>query len=194
MRRLLVSPGHLLPAVLTRIAREVEHARAGGAGRIRAKLNGLDDPEVVRALYGASQAGVDIDLSVRGICTLRPGVPGLSERIRVQSLVGRFLEHARIYHFGNGGADEYFIGSADWRSRNLRRRVEVVAPVTADACRRTLDLILEQELSDPSAWVLAQDGSYRQVQNVPIGDPATAQVRAFATGRPPVEVEEVWTG
>jgi polyphosphate kinase len=116
---------------------------------------------VIQALYRASQAGVDIDLVVRGICTLRPGVPGLSERIRVVSILGRFLEHARIYHFANGGeAEEYYIGSADWRPRNLRRRVEVVAPVFDPVARRTLDNILTRELTATNSWLLRPDGGY----------------------------------
>jgi polyphosphate kinase len=194
LRRLLVAPEHLLPGLLERIGREAEHARSRRPARIRAKLNGLDDPEVIRALYDASQAGVEIDLLVRGLCTLKPGVAGLSERIRVRSIVGRFLEHARIYHFGNGGADEYLIGSADWRSRNLRRRVEVVASVLDPECRARLDAILARELEDPSAWELAADGSYRQAQALPVGDPATAQARAIAPPNPAAEEETVWTG
>jgi polyphosphate kinase len=169
-------------------------ARAGRPARIRAKLNGLDDPEVIRALYDASQAGVEIDLMVRGLCTLKPGVAALSERIRVRSIVGRFLEHARIYHFGNDGADEYLIGSADWRSRNLRRRVEVVASVLDPVCRARLDAILTRELDDPSAWALAADGSYHQARALPVGDPDTAQARAIVPPTPAAEQETVWTG
>jgi polyphosphate kinase len=163
LRHLLVAPAGLLDGLLALIEREAAHARAGRGGRIRAKLNGLADVTVIQALYRASQAGVDVDLVVRGICTLRPGVPGLSERIRVVSILGRFLEHARIYHFGNGRADEYYIGSADWRPRNLRRRVEVVAPVFDGAARAQLDRILETELTLPEAWLLSADGSYEQV-------------------------------
>lgn len=159
-RRLLVAPGSLLPGFIRLIEREGEHARAGRGGRIRAKLNGLADAEIIAALYGASRAGVAIDLSVRGICALRPGVPGLSERIRVRSILGRFLEHARIFAFDNGGSPEYFIGSADWRPRNLRRRVEVVAPVADPACRARLESILRLELEDPTAWELRPDGRY----------------------------------
>jgi polyphosphate kinase len=159
-RTLLVAPNFLLPALLARIEREAEHARAGRPARIRAKLNGLSDAKVVDALYRASRAGVDIDLIVRSLCTLRPGVPGLSERISVISGLGRFLEHARIYHFANGGEDDYYIGSADWRPRNLRRRVEVAVPVRdPDACTR-LDRILELELADPTAWELRESGEY----------------------------------
>jgi polyphosphate kinase len=159
-RRLLVSPGALLPRLLELIAREAEHARAGRAAGIRAKLNGLDDPEVIEALYAASQAGVPVALVVRGICCLRPGAAGLSERIRVVSILGQFLEHARVLHFTNGGADEYYIGSADWRSRNLRRRVEVVAPIEDPGCQAQLDRVLTVELDDPTAWELRSDGAY----------------------------------
>jgi polyphosphate kinase len=184
LRRLLVAPEHLLPGLLERIAREADHARQGRPGRIRAKLNGLDEPDVIRALYAASAAGVEVDLMVRGLCTLKPGVAGLSSRIRVRCLIGRFLEHARIYHFGNDGADEYFIGSADWRSRNLRRRVEVATPVLDLACRQRLDLMLTRELADPSAWELGSDGEYRQRQSLPVGDPATAQAQAILVAHP----------
>ncbi len=194
LRRLLVAPEHLLPSLLARIGREAEHARARRPARIRAKLNGLDDPEIIRALYEASQAGVEIDLIVRGLCTLKPRVAGLSDRIRVRSIVGRFLEHARIYHFANDGADDYLIGSADWRSRNLRRRVEVVASVLDPASRARLDAILTRELEDPSAWELAGDGSYRQAQALPVGDPATAQARATVPLARATEEETVWTG
>ncbi len=159
-RRLLVAPTNMLDRFLALIAREAEHARAGRGGRIRAKLNGLADCTVIGALYRASQAGVDVDLVVRGICMLRPGIPGLSEQIRVVSVLGRFLEHARIYHFANGGAPEYFVGSADWRPRNLRRRVEVITPVDDPAARARLDAILDGELADPDAWGLESDGSY----------------------------------
>jgi polyphosphate kinase len=159
-RSLLVSPNFLLPTLLAHIERESEHARAGRPARIRAKLNGLSDAKVVDALYRASRAGVEIDLIIRSLCTLRPGVPDLSERIRVISGLGRFLEHARVYHFGNGGDDEYYIGSADWRPRNLRRRVEVVAPIRDADARARLDRILEVELADPTAWELGPEGGY----------------------------------
>jgi polyphosphate kinase len=167
-RRIAVGPEGLLPWLLERIDREAEHARAGRAARIRAKLNGLADTEVVQALYRASRAGVTIELIVRGLCILRPGVPGHSDRIRVVSRLGRFLEHARIYHFGgDGGRDEYYIGSADWRPRNLRRRVEVVAPVTDSVARATLDQMLTRELADPDAWALESDGGYARIGGAP---------------------------
>ncbi|HET8834681.1 MAG TPA: polyphosphate kinase 1 [Gemmatimonadales bacterium] len=191
LRRLLVAPEHLGPGLLERIAREAAHARAGRGGRIRAKLNGVDNPELIRALYDASGAGVEIDLIVRGLCTLKPGVPGRSERIRVRGAVGRFLEHARIYHFANAGDDEYFIASADWRTRNLHHRVEVAAPVLEPECRRRLADILAQELADPSAWVLASDGSYHQQVSLAVGDAATAQAIAMNQR---TEGEVVWAG
>jgi polyphosphate kinase len=191
LRRLLVAPEHLRRGLLDRIAREAGHARAGQSARIRAKLNGLDDPEIIRALYEASAAGTEIDLIVRGLCTLKPGVPGLSDRIRVRGTVGRFLEHARIYHFANAGDDEYFIASADWRSRNLRRRVEVAAPVIDPVARRRLADILAQELADPSAWELGPDGSYRQRTSLAVGHPATAQMIAMDQRS---EKEVVWAG
>src|SRR5690606_12224903 len=122
---LLVAPFNMRERFLELIAREAEHARAGKGGHIRVKINGLTDPEMIAALYRASAAGVRCELIVRGICCLRPGVPGLSENISVRSILGRFLEHARIFEFGNAGEAEYFIGSADWRPRNLGRRVEV---------------------------------------------------------------------
>ena len=162
-RALLVAPGHLLPGILDLIEREGAHARAGRPARITAKLNGLSDPDVVRALYRASQDGVEIDLIVRGICTLRPGVPGRSERIRVRSLAGRFLEHSRVYRFTNGGDARYFIGSADLRPRNLRRRVELLVPVTASEHRQMLDELLHGCLENPAAWLLGPDGDYTRV-------------------------------
>ena len=158
----LVAPHQLLPAVLALIAREAAHARAGRQAGISIKVNGLADPEIVEALYLASNAGVRIDLVVRGICTLRPGVPRQSDRIRVVSVVGRFLEHSRIYRFANGGAPAMFIGSSDLRPRNLRRRVELLVPVAEpDHCAR-LERIMDLYLRDETAWVLQQDGSYHR--------------------------------
>jgi polyphosphate kinase len=191
LRRLLVAPEHLGRGLMGRIAREAAHARAGRGGRIRAKLNGIDDPELIRALYAASAAGVEIDLIVRGLCTLKPGVPGVSDRIRVRGGIGRFLEHARIYHFANAGDDEYFIASADWRTRNLHRRVEVATPVLEAECRRRLAGILAQELADPSAWTLAPDGSYHQQVSLAVDDPRTAQAIAMNQA---TEEEVVWAG
>jgi len=176
-RQILVAPTYLAKRLVELIDREAAHARAGRDARIRAKLNGLADPEIITALYRASQAGVDIALVVRGVCTLRPGVVGLSERIRVVSVLGRFLEHARIYHFANGDAGEYYIGSADWRPRNLRQRVEVVTPVRDAACRSRLDAILAAELDDPTAWDLDSDGSYHRRAPAPGGESRSFQER-----------------
>ncbi len=158
----LAAPHRLLPALLERIAREASNARAGLPAGIAIKVNGLADREVVRALYQASQAGVRVELIVRGICTLRPGVPGSSESIRVVSIVGRLLEHSRIYRFANGGDPEYLIGSSDLRPRNLRRRVEVLVPVLDPAHRARLDLILARYLEDATGWELEASGTYRQ--------------------------------
>jgi polyphosphate kinase len=135
----------------------------------------MSDPDVVRALYRASRDGVEIDLVVRGICTLRPGIPGRSERIRVESVVGRFLEHSRIYRFANGGDPRYFIGSADLRPRNLRRRVELVVPIENAHHRRLLDDILRLYTADPTAWDLQADGSYVARQG---GTPAQSRLAA----------------
>jgi polyphosphate kinase len=161
-RELLGAPTHLLSGFVAMIEREAANARAGKPARITAKMNGLSDPDVVRALYRASQDGVEIDLVVRGICTLRPGTPGRSSRIRVASVVGRFLEHSRVYRFENGGDVRHFIGSADLRPRNLRRRVELLAPVKNAALRARLDDILSRYVNDGTAWELTADGEYVQ--------------------------------
>ncbi len=158
----LVAPHQLLTGLLERIEREIEHARAGKPARITIKINGLGDREMVHAFERASQAGVQVELIVRGICTLRPGVAGVSERIRVTSIVGRLLEHSRIYRFENDGNPEYLIGSSDLRSRNLRRRVEVLVPVPGALFQSQLDGILHAYLRDGTAWELASDGEYRQ--------------------------------
>jgi polyphosphate kinase len=156
----LISPKQLLPELVAKIEREAAHARAGRGGRIRMKVNGLSDPDIVNALVRASRDGVKIDLVVRGVCTLRPGVPGVSEGITIVCAMGRFLEHSRIFHFGNAGHDEYFIGSADMRPRNLRRRVELVVPVMTPDNRAELEETLDRYLKDPTAWVLGADGAY----------------------------------
>jgi polyphosphate kinase len=179
-RQCLVSPNALLTGLLERIEREAAHARAGRPGHIRMKVNGLADRELVQALYRAAKAGVDIDLVVRGICTLCPGVPGISDRIRVVSILGRFLEHARIYFFANDGKPEYFIGSADLRPRNLRRRVEVLVPIHDAGQRSRLDTILDAELGDPTGWEMAPDGSYRRQRNAEPGGHSGAQAYFMA--------------
>jgi polyphosphate kinase len=145
------------------IDREIDCHQRGNNGRIVAKMNQLEDPEIIRALYRASQAGVAIDLIVRGFCCLRPEVPGVSDNIRVISIIGRFLEHSRIYYFHNGGQEEFYIGSADWMSRNLDNRVEAVTPVESKELCGQLRRILEVCLSDNRlAWELQSDGHYLQ--------------------------------
>lgn len=161
-RPLLVAPITLAEDTLALIAREAEHARVGRSAHIIAKMNALIDPRTIDALYTASQAGVKIDLIVRGMCTLRPGVAGLSENIRVRSIVGRFLEHTRIFWFANGDTPQIFAGSADWMQRNLYERCEVVFPVEDASCARRLrEEILEAYLRDEvKARLMQPDGSY----------------------------------
>jgi len=159
---LLVAPLTMAENFLQLIRREGEHAAAGRPARIVAKMNALLEPSVIEAMYAASQAGVEIDLIIRGVCTLRPGVKGLSENIRVRSIVGRFLEHSRIFHFANGGRDEIYLGSADWMPRNLFERCEVVFPVKDKVARARLhDEILPAYLADVAkARLMQEDGSY----------------------------------
>lgn len=160
-RKMLVAPHSMRARFIELIRRETEHAKAGRPCGIRAKMNQLQDPEIIRELYQANQAGVPISLNVRGLCCLRPGVPGLSENIKVFSVVGRFLEHSRIYSFVNGGNPEYFIGSSDWMKRNLDRRVETIAPVLSDAIKQQLAAILDvYDRDNSSAWDCMPDGSY----------------------------------
>jgi len=175
-RRLLVAPQGLRSGILALIARETAHARAGRLARIVAKMNAVVDHEVIDALYAASTAGVTVDLIVRGICCLRPGVPELSERIRVISVIGRFLEHSRVWMFENGGATEFYIGSADWMPRNLDRRVEVVTPVQSASHQAQLRSVLEICLADDrSAWELASSGAYWQRRPDGSGERSTHQ-------------------
>ena len=149
--------------MLSLIHRESEYARNGHHARIVAKMNALVDPRMIVALYKAAQAGVQIDLIVRGMCCLRPQVPGVSENIRVVSIVGRFLEHSRIFYFHNQGEEEVFIGSADWMTRNLDRRVEAVVPIDDPAIAKDLQEILGILLADNrQAWDLQSDGRYIQ--------------------------------
>jgi polyphosphate kinase len=144
------------------VEREIEHAKAGRAARMIVKNNAVADQGMIKTLYRASQAGVTIDMIVRGLCCLRPGIPGISDQITVRSIVGRFLEHSRLYYFENGGAPEVYLGSADLMERNLDRRVEVLCPVTDPALKQMLrDSVLEVLLRDTErAWVLQTDGLY----------------------------------
>jgi polyphosphate kinase len=175
-RKLLVAPVNMRARFLELIGREAEHAAAGRPARIVGKMNALVDQDTIDALYRASQAGVDIDLIVRGICCLRPGIPGVSDNIRVVSIVGRFLEHSRLWQFANGGEEEFYLGSADWMPRNFDRRVEAVAPIETPALHERVRTLLRTYLADERmAWDLAPDGTW-------------AQRNAASTARPSHEV------
>ncbi len=187
------------------IDREADIARQTGKGRIIAKMNSLADSEVIRALYRASQAGVQIDLIVRGICCLRPGVPGVSERIRVISIVDRFLEHTRIWFFEAGGKKEVWLSSADWMPRNFIRRVETAFPIEDTGLRdRIVDELLATQLADNTkARILMSDGRYERLQPGSFATPVTplrSQERFMALARragavleqPPVAGQEIF--
>ena len=175
--KLLVAPVSMRRRFIELIRREAEHARAGRPSGIDAKMNQLQDAEIIHELYDASGAGVPIRLNVRGLCCLRPGVEGLSESVRVFGVVGRFLEHSRIFRFVNGGESEHFIGSADWMKRNLNGRVETVIPVEDPALKRELDEILAAyERDNGSVWDCGSDGDY--------------VLRTPAAGEPRREVQE----
>ena len=164
-RKMIVAPGEMRNRFHALIARETAHARAGRPGRLIAKMNALADAETVLALYDAARAGVEIDLIVRGICCLRPGIEGISDNIRVTSVVGRFLEHSRLWYFLNDGDEEYYLGSADWMPRNFERRVEAVTPVEDKSLHEPLRTLLATYLRDNrNAWVLNPDGCYQQLQ------------------------------
>jgi polyphosphate kinase len=161
--KLLPAPKHCKAALLRKVEREIENQAQGDVGHIQIKTNALEDVDLTRALYRASRAGVQVDLVVRDSCRLRPGVPGLSETIRVISVIGRFLEHSRIYFFRNGGDEEYYIGSADCMKRNLESRVEVLTPVEAPELQKELRHFLNTLLSEPrGVWEMQADGSYRE--------------------------------
>ncbi len=170
--KILPAPAVLKYALLDRIDREIRLSSPSAPGLIQMKMNALEDVDITRALYRAARAGVKIDLIVRDTCRLRPGLPGLSESVRVVSIIGRFLEHGRIYYFRNGGAEEYFIGSADCMTRNLESRVEVVAPVEDPQLRRELRVVLDAQLKpNRCQWEMQSDGSY---VNRGTGDSATS--------------------
>jgi polyphosphate kinase len=166
-RKLLVAPINLRKRLRAMIEREIEQARAGRSAHLIFKTNALVDRQIIRLLYSASKAGVQVDLLVRGICCLRPGIPGISDRIRVISIVGRFLEHSRIYYFHNGGEEEVYIGSADLMPRNISRRVEVLTPVQDKRHVRHLrDKVLATYLADVrKARFLTASGSYVRPEN-----------------------------
>jgi polyphosphate kinase len=181
LKRLVQSPFSMHEMVLSKLARETEHARAGRPARVIAKMNALVDAPAIEALYRASRAGVKIDLIVRGVCALRPGIPGVSENIRVRSIVGRFLEHSRVFYFENGGDSELYCASADWMERNFFRRVEVAFPVREENQRerilRDLDLCLADNCQ---SWQLLPDGRYERIER---GDakPVNVQAELLAT-------------
>jgi polyphosphate kinase len=175
----IVAPTMLRSEFEARIRREIDHARAGRPARLAFKMNALEDQNFTRLLYEASQAGVEVDLVVRGICRLRPGIPGLSERIRVTSVIGRFLEHSRIYYFENDGDSEYFIGSADLMKRNLDERIEIVTPVRDPAMRAHLHDVLDLQLADRrQGWRLEDRTWSRDDDASTPGTHATLLVRA----------------
>ncbi|KAF1707159.1 polyphosphate kinase 1 [Pseudoxanthomonas sacheonensis] len=182
LKRLLQSPFTLHAGLLKKIEREAKLARAGKTGRIIIKINAINEPRIIRALYAASQAGVGIDLIVRGACALRPGVPGVSENIRVRSIVGRFLEHSRIYWFGNDGDPELYCASADWLERNLLHRVETCFPILdEDLAERVFKEALQNYLDDnANAWELDADGEYRKLTPAEGETPHSAQAALLA--------------
>jgi polyphosphate kinase len=192
-RPLLVAPITLAEDMLALIDREAANARTGKPARIIAKMNALLDQKTVEALYAASNAGVEIDLIIRGMCALRPGLPGLSEHIRVRSIVGRFLEHTRIFWFANAGSEEVYAGSADWMGRNLYERCEVVFPVTDPAhVRRLRGEILDAYLRDDrKSRILESDGNYRRLAHEGTGFSAQEwlmeQARKPLTTAPPAD-------
>ena len=172
-RKLLVAPVSLRKGMEGLNRREIDHARAGRGGHIRAKMNSLVDPAIIALLYEASQAGVRVELVIRGMCSLRPGVAGVSETITVTSVIGRYLEHSRLFWFANGGMAEMLIGSADWMPRNLDRRVEAVAPIEDPGLREQLEQLMQLYLEDTGAWHMQSDGHFSQRQ--PEGEQHLAQ-------------------
>jgi polyphosphate kinase len=188
---LLIAPGNMRQRFVDRIRREADHAREGRDARIVVKVNRLEDPEIVAELYRASRAGVDIDLIVRDICRLRPGVEGVSDTIDVVSIVGRFLEHSRVYYFLNGGEQDYYIGSADWMQRNLDSRVEAVAPIKDERLQARIREVLDVCLADTrNSWTMLPDGSYAQ-RTPPEDESATCAQETFMREAEST-VEEHW--
>ena len=174
-QKLLPAPNLLKKFLLERIEREIVGHTSANPGLIQFKMNALEDADIAEALYRASQAGVRVDLIVRDSCLVRPGLPGISENMRVISIVGRFLEHARVYYFHNGGEEEYFISSADAMKRNLEYRVEVLVPVESPELRKEIRAMLDAQLNDRrSSWELKTDGSYLQLTSGDGEDPRSS--------------------
>jgi polyphosphate kinase len=178
MNRLVTAPTALKRKLLELITRETSRSSAEAPGRIMAKMNALADPEIINALYSASRAGVKVFLSVRGICTLVPGVRGLSENIRVISIIDHYLEHSRIYYFSNGGAEELYLASADLMTRNLERRVELMFPVLSEDLRKTIIEGLSSYFKDNTqAWLLDSSGAWTRLE--PGGGEKPFRVQAY---------------
>jgi polyphosphate kinase len=190
-RKLLVAPIAMRAGILALIEREIKQHRENGGGRLIFKMNSLVDPAIIETLYRASQAGVQVDLIVRGICCLRPGVPKVSENIRVLSILGRYLEHSRIYYFRNGGKEEIFMGSADLMPRNLDNRVETLFPIEDERIRDfVLRDILEIYLHDNSrARILQPDGSYLRL--IPADDQTVLDAQAFFSAQATTEATDI---
>ena len=164
MQKILQSPFTLLDSLIEKTRRETEFARQGKPARIIAKMNALVEPQIIQTLYQASMAGVRIDLIVRGICALRPGIRGVSENITVRSIIGRFLEHSRVFYFHNDGSPEIFCASADWMERNFFRRIEVAFPIDRKKHRDRIVEDLEAYIADNThAWMLRSDGTYERL-------------------------------
>jgi len=188
MRRLVMAPTHLRERLMRLISRERQRAEAGQAGEIRARMNSLVDEDIIRSLYECSRAGVKVRLNVRGICCLRPGLKGTSENIEVISIVDRFLEHARVFHFRNGGEDEVYLSSADWMPRNLDRRIELLFPVESPEARlrllASLDLVFRDNVK---ARKLQSDGTYRRVKPARGEEPLRSQVALYREAQKAME-------
>ena len=166
-KKILVAPANLKREIIAKIDRVIKHHSQKSPGLIQMKMNALEDKDIVYQLYRASQAGVKVDLIIRDSCRLRPGVPGLSENIRVTSIIGRFLEHTRLYYFLTGGEEEYFIGSADLMHRNLEKRIEVLSPIEDPILQKEIRQILDIQLNDQSsAWEMKLDGQYERPANL----------------------------
>lgn len=187
---LMVAPINFRQRILELVGREIEHARSSRPARILIKINGLADTRLVQAFYQASQAGIKVDLIVRGVCMLRPGIPGISENITVISIVGKFLEHSRVFYFENGGDDEAYIGSGDLMGRNLDRRVEVICPIFDTDLKSHLKHVLEDVILKDTdrASLLTQDGSYRGFSALPVSARQNSQdeLAKLYTGSPPI--------
>jgi len=179
MKKLAMAPTMLRDRFLRLIERERRRAEAGQAAEIRAKMNSLVDEEIIRALYDASRAGVRIRLNVRGICCLRPGVKGVSETIEVVSIVDRFLEHSRVYHFRNGGDEEVYLSSADWMPRNLDRRIELLFPVPPALRAKVLEVLDVMFLDNVKSRRLTPEGTYRRRKTLRGEEPQRAQLLLY---------------